>query len=1370
MQAPIILWPPKTDPDTTDTKLTGAPLSTIFISHSSKNNPQAIALRAWLIEQGWSKSQIFLDLDDLHSGQRWREQLNEFGAACEAVIVCLSDEWLDSLECVREFNHAESLGKAIFPIVISPITKTIPRFITDIQMADISAPEIAPKGYSKLKAGLTAARIAPGQFAWPPPNDLERAPYRGLHALTEEDAAIFFGRDLEITRGLDTLRRLTDRIGTKGSPRLLTILGASGAGKSSFLRAGLLARLRRNIEQYVVLPVVRPGVESLSGPEGLLNALSLDNDVSDGAIREALQKIKHQQLEPAGQAPNTAERVFILPIDQAEELFALGSSQYEDTVSLINRILDLEPNLLILLTIRSDQFSLLQENKTLGSIAREPFDLPPVSVSAMKEVIVGPGSLCDPVIAIEDALVERLIRDLGDHGSLPLLAFALERLFIKFGNDAKLTAAHYLEDLGGIEGAIDAAVEAAFLSARRDPALPNSRATLEDMARHIFIPALVKLETADASPMRAIARNSSLSADQVQLLNHFLEQRLLSAGTMDGNTTYEVTHEAVLRHWPALTDWIDAERGSLVRLERLKQAAFAYANQPTDENIVHRGEALRQLNDIRSRPTYLASLDDAALHYLEICDLEEEKANKLARKNRLLSKIIPLTSLATLAGLLGMSILVNNLARGFSDWRASSLVPAANRAAELGQNDLALRLAIAAVPPPNATAPANNDALTMLQLTTAIQTARMDKPRTQSFKAAAFDTKSNYVFVGSSTGVVTRLSIDAPDPFSNLQLQTDGDVSAMAVSPSGDWLAAASGTGSIYFWRLPDDRYAAIAPEPACVISTPKTSWRSLSFDQGESQILAAGSDRFSQQGIVGVINLRECSFRDLEIANGTAQPLKIEWRSPSTFSVLDIKWQQHEYALDNPNIIQTTMPKFAASCGDLDCDYSVRAVYSAATNNAAYRRSGFIEVFNGTSSTVFNRPDPCTDRNENGPEAQIYLTADARFQRLLIMCDDGRMFAWQEPRAPIPIQTAAIFSTISNTGRVTAEFGFDGKLYLRFADGTSKSTTLPNRFAAQGITAMAASDDGDMVAIAATFNSANEGTPQSRVYLFEMMQNEIQLLGTRRQTVTRLRFSADNQNILASGWDEQVCVHAAKISSTAYPGHCFGLAGITGTDAAWSPDADTIATIGNLSSVPVIWDAATGKQLSPSGQPRPQSPFWFLTYAQSHDYIVAGGERGTLQHWALPDERSDALVYAGSFIGHTNTIHEAVFSPEGKLMASLGADQTIRIWDVATGRNTATSIFPARNIAWPDEGLRASGDHGSSVLVPISQSATDTRRDACQLIGQNERRFSNAEINRFPALRPGDCSPCDNVGTLSLRYWLQALPGGSKLNTCRPT
>src|SRR5262249_40929231 len=125
------------------------------------------------------------------------------------------------------------------------------------------------EGLLRLKRGLANAGLDPAFFAWPPENDPDRPPYRGLKSLEAEDAGIFFGRDAAIVDGLDTLRGLRAKV----APRLLVVLGASGAGKSSFLRAGLLPRLARDDRNFLPLPVIRPERAALTGETGVVNAV-----------------------------------------------------------------------------------------------------------------------------------------------------------------------------------------------------------------------------------------------------------------------------------------------------------------------------------------------------------------------------------------------------------------------------------------------------------------------------------------------------------------------------------------------------------------------------------------------------------------------------------------------------------------------------------------------------------------------------------------------------------------------------------------------------------------------------------------------------------------------------------------------------------------------------------------------------------------------------------------------------------------------------------------------------------------------------------------------------------------------------------------
>ena len=234
-------------------------MARIFLSHSSGNNAEALALRDWLIGHGWDD--LFLDLDPqrgLKAGERWQEFLKQAAERCELVIFLVSPEWAASKWCLAEFLLAKSLNKRVFGIIVEPTPLSdLPTEMTaEWQLVDLTAGKrdhkvsvkpppgdktetvtFAEAGLARLHIGLMEAGLDARYFAWPPENDPERAPYRGLEPLEAEDAGIFFGRDGPTIVGLDLLRGLREA----APPRLLVILGASGAGKSSFLAGGTAA-------------------------------------------------------------------------------------------------------------------------------------------------------------------------------------------------------------------------------------------------------------------------------------------------------------------------------------------------------------------------------------------------------------------------------------------------------------------------------------------------------------------------------------------------------------------------------------------------------------------------------------------------------------------------------------------------------------------------------------------------------------------------------------------------------------------------------------------------------------------------------------------------------------------------------------------------------------------------------------------------------------------------------------------------------------------------------------------------------------------------------------------------------------------------
>lgn len=639
----------------------------IFVSHSSLDNEAALQLCEWLERQGWGRAQVFLDITNIKSGDRWREVLNGMSDS-EAVIICLSDNWLRSDECKREFTQAEERGKAILPIYVSPVTLPIPRFITDVQIGDTSE-----AGFQKLRDQLFARRITPQSFPWPPPDEPTRPVYRGLQPLDVKDAAIFFGRDADISRALDEIRRIRNG----GLKRLFVVLGASGAGKSSFLRAGLVARLRREEADYLVLPVMRPERAALTGPQGLCVAIGRDiAAIGNGAALAAAFTAARAPVEErlalrargAGESMGRAPTI-VLAIDQAEELFGEDNAEAARFRTIVQEGIAADGNAIAITTIRSDTYPSLQNAWIPES--QFTFSLPAITAGSFKEIIEGPSQLARPPLSIEPALTQQLLSDLDAADGLPLLAFTLARLQYACGKDGTLTLADYQDVLGGLTGAIESAVAAALGS-------HPDKAQLA-LVRRLFVPRLVRVS--EDGVKRRIALRSEITDELRPLADQFVAQRLLVAD----KETLEVAHEAVLRHWPALASWIAEERSALMTLESVRAAAREWAARSAAPDrgsswLVHRNERLKEAVRIAGRADFTATVDGTMRDYLSACRAEQHRVAGVRRRWQLVAGAFA-AAIVGLAYAYTQRAVLEPLAISWLDYRSVARGSAALRAA-----------------------------------------------------------------------------------------------------------------------------------------------------------------------------------------------------------------------------------------------------------------------------------------------------------------------------------------------------------------------------------------------------------------------------------------------------------------------------------------------------------------------------------------------------------------------------------------------------------------------------------------------------------------------------------------------------------------
>ena len=645
-------------------------MSRIFLSHSSGDSRQAVALKLWLSQQRPElANEIFVDLDPqtgLRLGEHWKAGLFKGASRCESVICLLSNSWVASSECKTEYRTAEGLGKQILVARLEDLGDT--DITSQWQRCDLFADgartEIEVQGgpavrfntaaLSQIRRALEGTGVGPENFVWPPTDGSERAPYRGWVPFEDIDAGVFFGRDAAIARGLDELRAM--RFGLlaqlSGLKSLFVVLGPSGSGKSSFLRAGLIPRLQRDDRRFVVLGIMRPETNALIGDHGLAAAIDAARQAQNlpgaplGEIKTAclhdpdrvyellleLRAAAAQRLADTGQdsdagatrptdagqrdgrasdAPADAGQevsapTLVLPLDQAEELFSADAGEQAEQfltllAGLIARINATELGLIVAATIRTDRYEVMQNHPALDGINTVLFDeLKPMPPTQFSEVITGPAVRASEAghrLTIAPDLVARLLADSAEGAdTLPLLALTLARLYTDYASTGELTLANY-EATGGMRDVVNSEIEQILARG------PHNRQTALALLRSAFIPWLATVNPDNDQPMRRVTRVSDLP-DTDGLIEAFVAKRLLVRDERGGEVVVEVALESLLRQWDELAGWLRDERQNLKTADDIEHDANAWAARSRDPSWLLTGTRLVDAETLAETPGF----------------------------------------------------------------------------------------------------------------------------------------------------------------------------------------------------------------------------------------------------------------------------------------------------------------------------------------------------------------------------------------------------------------------------------------------------------------------------------------------------------------------------------------------------------------------------------------------------------------------------------------------------------------------------------------------------------------------------------------------------------------------------------------------
>ena len=412
-------------------------------------------------------------------------------------------------------------------------------------------------------------------------------PYRGLFHFGPNDAEFFFGREVFIQELFTTTQ----------TRNFIPVLGASGSGKSSLVMAGLVPKLQQ--EGYWKFTHFRPSSDPFHAlAESLVPLYEPDKNATE-QMRQARQLAEYfvegsvllqdvlSQIER-----NYPNHRILLIADQFEELYTLCAEQ-----KTRHRFLDIlltsfqfsssqsQSSHVLVATMRADFLgNALSYRRFADVLQNTDVKLGPMNREELSQVIVKPAEKLG--VTFEAGLRERILDDVEDEpGNLPLLEFALTELW-KRRKGKQLTHAAY-EEIGQVQGA---------LARHADENYSKLSATEKEQVRRIFIQLVRPGEGTEDT--RRLATKVELTDASWSLVKQLADARLVvTSRNAAKQETVEVVHEALIRNWSELRQWMDTDRSFRTWQERLRAAMYQWEQTQRDEGGLLRGAALAEAEE-----------------------------------------------------------------------------------------------------------------------------------------------------------------------------------------------------------------------------------------------------------------------------------------------------------------------------------------------------------------------------------------------------------------------------------------------------------------------------------------------------------------------------------------------------------------------------------------------------------------------------------------------------------------------------------------------------------------------------------------------------------------------------------------------------
>lgn len=1235
--------------------------------------------------------------------------------------------------------------------------------------------------YEGLLAGRTISGVdlAANQVAQPPkrmgdePPVPGEPPFKGLQYFDENDASLFFGREVLTAKLVERLRE---------SQFLAVVVGASGSGKSSALRAGLVPALKNHAspakegvtsagdvipidgawdwQVHILTPTAHP-LEALATSltqeaSTIVTTVALLDDLARDPRSLHLYLRRWQMANgksEAGSRRSTSTiRHMLLVVDQFEELFTLCRDEFEREAFIDNLLTAAQPDsggqLTLVLAIRADFYAHLAQYPELReAVARNQEYIGPMSAEELRRAIEEPAR--GKGWEFESGLVDLILRDVGSEpGALPLLSHAMLETW-KRRSGRTLTFKGYQQS-GGVQGAIAQTAETVYLRLTPEQ---------QSLARSIFL-RLTELGegTEDTRRRASLVELLSQSGDAEEvraLLNILAEARLITLG----QGVAEVAHEALIREWPTLREWLNQDREGLRLHRHLTEAAHEWELLERDPGALYRGARLAQAREWTAlNPNALNAREDVFLESsLELEESEAAEREKQRQRELEGARELAETQARAAAQLrrrafyLRLALIVALVMAGAAlvfGQQAQSNATAAEKegrsafsrelAAEaIGNLDvdpqLSLLLALHAI---NVTFSIDKAGTTEAEnaLHRAVLAARLPLTLTGQKGAvldAAFSPDGKRVVTSSSDGTISVWAV-----FSGKQLLTQA--TRLLVTRGSDPLLSESihtvfSTDGLQLTTLDEDESGTAAVEllDAATGQVSRTAKLSIPADQVKGDAISADGTRIATTQFDGTVRVWNAATGQLL--------LTLSGRSSDNIASAFSRDGTRFAFGGSDNLIHVWD---LAAGRELDIlNANIEAAYPAPNGD-----------YFGITSIVFSPDGSSLAGAFVDGTVRIWEVAGGR-ELVSLCCGTGRPTTVAFSPGATRIATGSaygnvtiwdavegkeLFALVGNTHSVNAvAFSPDGGRLATVGDSSLALIwdLLPNteleRVSTGPIFAFALSPDGKRFATSHPDNTVQVRNMESGRLL--------QTLSGHTARVTRIAFSRDGTRLATASSDLTARVWDLATGSALFTlaGHTKGVNGV-----AFSPDGNRLATASSDHTAKV-WDLRSGKeQLTLGGS---SDSVRNVAFSPDGTRLAGATADGWMEVWDLdgklvisdrihsdsvedvqfsPDGKRlvtasqdgtgrvmDAITGRGLFylFVQTNPLSRAVFSPDSSKIATASGDGTTRVWDASTGRellNLHGHTLGVNGVAFSPDGrqLITSGEDGVvlSYVMPL--------------------------------------------------------------------